>query len=198
MVVLSRRGVALLAIAACATTALAAEGPYESSPEVAAEVMEQPSVGESIFSKRGVSGPVIAGTAAVGTALMAAILLFGIKVLGAKLVQTESKIAHSKVAEEILALTDKMTVTTEDFAAYVKVKFENKAKEAIKTLEEAEKAMRLDEMSSELRRVLDTIKAGGTGALEFIFGEGKVSVDVELKPTPPQEPQEPQQPQQPQ
>ena len=95
MVALTRRGVALLAIAACAATALAAEGPAE-SPEVGFEVADQPQPPEPVPGRKGVSPGTLAG-AAVGAALLAAIVLFGIKVLGAKLVQTDEEVGLAVV-----------------------------------------------------------------------------------------------------
>ncbi|CDJ51846.1 hypothetical protein, conserved [Eimeria brunetti] len=182
MVSLTRRGVALLAIAACASTALAAEGPAEAAPEVVAEVIDQPAPADVTTTKKGIS-PVAMGGAAVGAALLMAIGFFGLQVLGAKIVQTESGVAHTKVAEEVLAQTEKFTLATEKYSAFVELTYEDKAREAIKAFNEEEKKAQLERVGADISGFLSNITESGVSTLDLTFGEGKAQLRVDMRLT---------------
>ncbi|CDI82715.1 hypothetical protein, conserved [Eimeria praecox] len=150
MVAISRRGLALLAIAACATTALAAEGPAEPSPDVATDVVEMPQPVEPVLGKKGPS-PAILGGAAAGAALLLALALFGVKALGSKIIQAESATAHTKLAEEIMKFTEKITISTEAYSVFVEANYDGKAMEVMKALSEEEKKSTAEKVATALR-----------------------------------------------
>ncbi|CDJ35983.1 uncharacterized protein EMH_0004010 [Eimeria mitis] len=186
MVSLTRRSVALLAIAACATTALAAEGPADPAPEVVAEVTDQPASPELPQLRKPIN-PMVAGGAAAGAVLLMAIGFFGLQALGAKMVQADSGVAHTKVAEEVFLFTDKFTLSTDKYIALVTVAHEAKSKEAIKAMQDEEKKATSDKVADDVRGLLDSMTESGKTKLELTFGEGKCTLEFDLKMTQPKE-----------
>lgn len=95
MVGITRRSVALLAIAACATTAFAAEGPLDENVQVSSEVAEGNQTQGISMGKSRMSPTLLAGAAAGTTALMVLVGLFGLRVLGAKIVEAEAQVKNT-------------------------------------------------------------------------------------------------------
>ncbi|CDJ35985.1 uncharacterized protein EMH_0004040 [Eimeria mitis] len=180
MVALTRRSVALLAIAASATAALAAEGPAEENVQLVAESPDGQQPAQTTPLQTRIS-PAAAGGAAVGVALLLAVVYFGFQVLGAKIVQTDANTAGKKVAEEVLYCTDKFTLSTPGYSAFLTLTFEGKSAEVVKGLKDEEKQTKLEVLSGQLQEFLNSLQKDGTYPVELFFGDEKVTVSVDIR-----------------
>ncbi|CDJ57287.1 hypothetical protein, conserved [Eimeria maxima] len=191
MVGITRRSVALLAIAACATTAFAAEGPLDENVQVSSEVAEGNQTQGISMGKSRMSPTLLAGAAAGTTALMVLVGLFGLRVLGAKIVEAEAQTAGTKIAEELLRRTGKFTLTTPLYSAFATLTFEDGATKIIKELKQEGREAEAARIAEQFQAFLSGIPRDGAYTLPVAFDEYKVTVHLEVKNMPPQAPENP-------
>ncbi|CDJ51843.1 hypothetical protein, conserved [Eimeria brunetti] len=183
MVALTRRTVALLAIAACATSALAAEGPAEENVQVVSEVADGQAPAEAPVAVKRSPSPALMAGAGIGLALSVAVALFGLRVLSAKMVQTEAKDAGKKLAEEFMLGTEKLTLSTEAYTAFVTITYEGSASETVKGYKDEDKANEADVLAAEVQALMSTFQKDGVHNFSVPIGDGKISVSLDMKLT---------------